>query len=283
MSKTSINDFLKQTASLLAASGADSPALDARLLLRHALKMTEEELFLNSASSIEDSQLKLLNTMIARRLLHEPVSRIIGKRAFWKHEFKITSQTLDPRADSETLIEAALKYQTTSPQRILDLGTGTGCLLLSLLHEWPQAKGIGLDISPGAVAVAKENAQNIQLEKRCSFKEIDWNLYNPDEKFDVLVSNPPYIAEEEREALDLEVSQYDPAQALFSGADGLDSYRSIIKRLENFLHPKSMIFLEIGHKQAASVKTLLAADNIPVLHTVTDLAGRDRVIVAQMP
>lgn len=281
MSTTAINTFLRETAALFAASGADTPELDARLLAEHVLGMTKEELFLNSEKIIDDLQLKSLKEMVKRRLLHEPVSRITGTRGFWKSEFKVSPHTLDPRADSETLVEAALKYVTPPPARVLDLGTGTGCLLISLLQEWPDARGVGLDISQGAILTAAENGIANDVNKRSKFIVLDWNLYNPDEKFDVLISNPPYISEAEMDTLDLDVLNFDPHTALVAGVDGLDAYRSIIKRLGDLLQPAGWVIFEIGYQQANQVKDLLAKGGCTVLHTCTDLGGRDRVIVAR--
>lgn len=309
----------------LAAAGVDRPDLDARLLVQHVLGWAQTKLLLNLNHVLTETEVKALDEAVARRVKREPVSRIIGRRAFWKSEFKVSPQTLDPRPDSETLIEAALKYVTPSPERILDLGTGTGCLLLSLLMEWPKASGVGLDISEEAVETARENAQAMQLSDRVEFVATDWNEYphgiaerhplpNPlpqgrrgdeasspspalreragrgcgDAKanapiFDLLISNPPYIAEAEIAALEPEVAQYDPMRALIAADEGLGCYISIARHLNKWLKPGGWVLFEIGHAQGGAVKSILAEAGMSVIHLLPDLAGSDRVILARRP
>lgn len=279
----SIKEYLALCQDRLGAAGIDNPDLDARLLLQHVLNISQVELLMNLNRMLSEDEVKALHAAIARREKREPVSRIIGRRAFWKSEFKVTPQTLDPRPDSETLVEAALKNVTAPPARILDLGTGTGCLLLSLLIEWPNATGVGLDISEEAAGTARENARDLGLAMRAEFIATDWEKYSTPQPFDLVVSNPPYIAAAEIPALAPEVAQYDPAAALAGGEDGLDCYRSITARLKNWLKPGGFALFEIGHTQAREVKSLLAGEGMDVLHTVPDLAGSDRVIVARRP
>lgn len=278
-----IKDFVSRVTPLLAAAGVENPETDVRLLAQHVLKTDQVTLLMNLNRMLTEVEVKDLNAAIARRAQREPVSRIIGRRGFWKHEFKITPQTLDPRPDSETLIEVALKYATPASATILDLGTGTGCLLLSLLGEWMNAKGVGLDISGEAVATARENAKDLKLDARAAFTETDWAHYTPPAPFDLVISNPPYIAAGEMAGLAPEVTQYDPVTALVGGADGLECYRSIAALLPRFLKKGGWVVFEIGHAQANDVKSILANAGALVIHTVQDLAGSDRVIVAQMP
>ncbi len=265
------------------SAGLDTPELDARLLVQAALKMSHEELFLNNNELISDSKSKTLDKMTQRRLLREPVSRILGTRSFWKSEFKVSRETLDPRADSETLIEAVLKYVSKEESlSILDLGTGTGCLLLSLLQELPQVTGTGIDISEDAVQTARQNAEALGLSGRSKFMTIDWKKMAVDKPFDVVISNPPYIAEAEIPALEPEVRQYDPLRALAGGVDGLDCYRDIAGLLPHLVAKGGYVFLEIGASQTAAVQGILAGQGASVLNTCQDLAGHDRCVVASI-
>lgn len=281
---SSYGDILREFKQKLEEAGMDTPDLDARLLVQGMLEISHEELLLNYDRLLAKAEESSLRKALARRLRHEPVSRIVGIRGFWKSDFKITSQTLDPRPDSETLIEAALHWAPKNSEtlRVLDIGTGSGCLLLSLLLEWPQAVGIGIDINPGAVRAAIANERLLGLQKRVAFQAIDWEDYKPKGRCDVLISNPPYIAETERESLSPEVLDYDPPEALFAGADGLDAYRALARLVPRWLKPGGLALYEIGHTQAKAVKELLAAHGQTVLETRQDLAGHDRVIVARL-
>ena len=315
-----LKDFIFSSQDRLVAAGIENPDLDVRLLVQHVLGWSQTKLLLNLNHVLTESEVKDLDAAIERRAQREPVSRIIGHRGFWKSEFKITPQTLDPRPDSEMLIESALKFVKPAPGTILDLGTGSGCLLLSLLIEWPKARGVGVDISEEAVRTATENALllspprrrpgsgpaasaadescpasggkgqtpafagvEISLAERAEFITMDWNEYRPPQPFDLLISNPPYIAESEIPGLAPEVSRYDPMGALVAGADGLDCYRSIARHYKKWLKPQGWALFEIGHTQAEGVKSILAQGGMTVLHVIPDLAGSDRVIVARSP
>ena len=278
-----IKSYIDAAKVKLTAAGVENPETDIRLLVQHVLKIEHTALLMNLNRMLTNAEVKDLDAAIDRRGKREPVSRIIGSRGFWKYDFKVTPQTLDPRPDSETLVEAALKYASPAPATILDLGTGTGCLLLSLLGEWVNAKGVGLDISGEAVATARENAEALKLALRATFIETDWENYTPPAPFDLVISNPPYIAAGEMPGLAPEVTEYDPVKALVSGQDGLECYRSITALLPRFLKKGGWVVFEIGHAQANDVKSILANAGAAVIHTVQDLAGSDRVIVAQMP
>lgn len=282
---SSYGEILREFKQVLEQAGMDTPDLDARLLVQGLLEISHEELLLNYDRLLAKTEESSLRKALARRLKHEPVSRIVGMRGFWKSDFKITTQTLDPRPDSETLVEAALYWvpkEGNEKLRVLDMGTGSGCLLLSLLLEWPQAVGIGIDINPGAVRAAIANERLLGLRKRVAFQAMDWENYKPRGRCDVLISNPPYIAEHERDSLAPEVLDYDPPEALFAGTDGLDAYRALARLAPRWLKAGGLAFYEIGHTQAAAVKELLAAHGQTVLETRQDLAGRDRVIVARL-
>lgn len=267
---------------VLQEAGMDTPVADARLLMQKALGITREDMLMHSDRPVVLAEQAEIEILMQRRLKHEPVSRILGKRAFWKSEFKITQDTLDPRPDSETLIVLAA-HHVQDAKRILDLGTGTGCLLLSLLQEWPQASGVGVDVNPGAVLVARENAEALNLSTRASFVAASWEDYKTGEEFDVIISNPPYIGESERGDLAPEVALYDPAEALFAGEDGLSAYRSLVKTVPGLLKKGGWFFVEIGYNQANSVKSILAEGGFDVIEIRRDLAGNDRVIVTKKP
>lgn len=264
------------------AAGLETPELDARLLVEATLGMTQTDLLIKADQEITRAQENALEAMTLRRLQREPVSRIIGMRSFWKADFKISSATLDPRADSETLIEAVLaNVDKEQPLAILDLGTGTGCLLLSLLQELPLAMGAGIDISAEAIGIAQQNAESLGLAHRTNFMAIDWKKINDVKMFDVVISNPPYIALPEIAGLAPEVREYDPITALFGGLDGLECYREIAALLPRLLAKEGIVFLEIGSTQAASVKGIVGKVGLSVLQTLTDLAGHDRCLVAR--
>lgn len=292
-----VQSMLTDLRNAFRAAELDTPELDARLLVEEALGMEHTDVITKANQEITKAQETALEAMALRRLQREPVSRILGKRSFWKSDFKVSPATLDPRADSETLIEAVLKYaipakagisaETDSGFRqddgkisILDLGTGTGCLLLSLLQELPHATGTGVDISVEAVAIARQNTESLHLTDRANFMAINWNDLPP-MPFDIVISNPPYIALTEKENLAPEVRVYDPPAALFGGADGLDCYRDIVRLLPRILKPDGLLFLEIGAAQAESVKGIAGKAKLDVIQTLTDLAGHDRCLVAR--
>lgn len=264
----------------LQEGGIDSAALDARLLVQHALGMSREEMLL-ADNTVSDSAVALYDALIARRLLREPVAKILGRRGFWKDEFVVTAATLDPRPDSETVIQAALEHRPAdSVRRVLDLGTGTGCLLLSLLGEYGQAEGLGVDISDQALDVARENTRLLGLENRAAFRRSDW-CAEVEGAFDIIVCNPPYIAERDAETLMPEVRKYDPFIALFGGVDGLDAYRTLLPQAAAHLAGGGMLLLEIGRGQEEDVVRLGVQAGLKEVTRHRDLAGVERVLVME--
>lgn len=220
--------------------------------------------------------------MIRRRAAHEPVSRILGLREFWSLDFRLSPATLDPRPDSEVLVQAVLDRldDKARPWRLADLGTGSGCLLLALLHDLPQARGLGIDRAAGAVETAAANAAALGLGDRAQFRLGDW-LDGIDDRFDVILSNPPYIASAEIATLDPEVRVYDPLAALDGGTDGLDAYRALLPQAAARLAPGGLCAVEIGHDQGAAVSGLMDAAGFAVEPVLADLAGLDRVVVGR--
>ncbi len=214
---------------------------------------------------------------IRRRANREPVSHILGYRDFWKHRFKITPEVLDPRPETEVLVELALAEPFT---RVLDLGTGSGAILVSLLAERPDATGVGTDLSEAAVLVAGDNADMAGVEPRITLPVSDW-YEDIGGRFDLIVSNPPYIAEGEAKDLSPEVRDHEPELALFAGSDGLDAYRSIAKGTPHHLNPGGRILVEIGPTQAKAVQALFEAAGLEDVRCHPDLDGRDRVVSAR--
>ena len=254
-------------------------ALDARLLLEHMLGISREKMLAENPD-IPDSQVTLYDALILRRSKHEPLARILGKRDFWKDSFRVTPAVLDPRADSETVIEAVLEHypEQQQPCSILDLGTGSGCLLLSLLREYPYAQGTGVDQSPEALAVAQENALQSGLAARSCFIKSDW-LETVEGAFDIIVSNPPYIASYQCETLMPEVRDHDPHMALDGGIDGLDAYRRICATAATSLAQNGILVLEAGAGQAESVIAIGKAYGWALHGIRHDLAGIVRVVI----
>jgi release factor glutamine methyltransferase len=254
---------------------ADNPRLEARLLLAHALGLSTNDLIRDRSRSIDPAEYYCL---LNRRLRHEPIAYITGHREFWSLDFLVSPATLIPRPDSETLIEAAFAAFTTRPPRsILDLGTGTGCLLLSLLHGFPNATGIGTDLSPRAAALARANAARLGLGARASFAAMDWACALS-ASFDLVISNPPYIRTADVDALMPDVADYEPQRALDGGIDGFTAYRSIIGELHTNLAVGGVAILELGAGQSEFVARL-AEDNGFIPSIRLDLAGIPRGIV----
>lgn len=221
----------------------------------------------------------LLARMVARRLAREPVDRIIGSRGFWTLDLVVTPDVLSPRADSETLIRAALEHLPKAQIRsVLDLGTGSGALLLAILAECPDAKGVGVDLSPAALAVARQNAARTGLAERCRFIEGSFAAARG-QRFDLLLSNPPYIPTADIAALDPEVRAHDPHLALDGGADGLAAYREIVPLLSDLLTEDGITVLEIGVGQAADVVALGEAAGLSLVEVRADYGGIERAVV----
>lgn len=268
--------------SRLRDTGIDEPRLDATLLLCAAQGIGRTALISAPEAPLAADEAAAFAAMVARRAAHEPVSRILGHREFWSLDFRLSAATLDPRPDSEILVEAVLDRldDRARPWRLVDLGTGSGCLLLTLLHELPQARGLGIDRAPGAVAMAAENAAMLGLADRAAFLEGDW-LGGVTDTFDVVLSNPPYIASAEIATLAPEVRLHDPQGALDGGADGLDAYRALLPQAAARLAPGGLCAVEIGHDQAAAVTALMRAAGFVVEPVLADLGGRDRVVVGR--
>lgn len=255
-------------------SGSNS-IREARILLEFVLKNQEE--FLNTNHNISNNDFIIFQRLIKKRLKFQPISQIIGERYFWKNKFFINSDVLDPRPDTETLIEHTLSFGSFF--NILDLGTGSGCIILSLLDEYNAAMGIGVDKSKKALNVAQKNAELLNLNDRVKFQLGNW-CDGLDNKFDLIVSNPPYISEKEILGLSNDVINWEPRIALTPEGDGLGAYKNIINGVKNILIPNGRIIFEIGHAQGNEVSNLLKSNNFKEINIVKDINNKDRVISA---
>jgi release factor glutamine methyltransferase len=262
--------------------GLDSPDLDARLLVGHALGLDHTALASKGERQLSADDVSAVSDLATRRLAHEPVARIVGHKEFWGLEFKVTPATLVPRPETETLVEAALAAipDRSLALRIADFGTGTGALLLALLSEFPNAVGIGTDISISALAVARDNAVRLGVGSRAHFIACDYGsaLRGP---FDLIISNPPYIASGDIAGLDSEVRNYDPGRALDGGASGLDAYRAVLAHAGRLLAPEGIVVVELGAGQASSVAALMGKGGIAADAPKPDLNGRFRALLGR--
>lgn len=263
----------------LEAAGIEGAARDARVLLAHAIGIAPDRLTLHLQDEITSAQQAALEGALAARAARQPVAQITGRRLFWGLAFRVTPDTLDPRPETETLVAEALSHPFL---KILDLGTGTGCILLSCLKGMPMARGVGVDASPAALLVAEQNARDLGLTDRARFVQSDW-FSKVSGAFDLIVSNPPYIAAAEMESLAPEVRDWEPHLALTPGGDGLDAYRAIARGAGARLMPGGRLLLEIGVAQGAAVVGLLVAAGLVEVRILPDMDGRDRVVAAVKP
>ena len=281
-------DALRRLGAQLAAVGIETPAEDARRLVAAALAATAEDLLRAPERRLTDAEGAALTGFALRRAAREPVSRILGRRDFYGRMFHVTKATLDPRSCTETVIEAALEIAAEEgwreqPIRILDVGTGSGCLLLTLLAELPLATGLGTDISDEALVAAEENARRLGVASRSRFAAANF-LEGIDETFDLLVANPPYIASADIAGLEPEVREHDPLAALDGGADGLDAYRAIARELKNVVQ-NGWAVLEVGYGQSVAVAGLLERSRPgheqSAVRTWHDLGGHLRAVAVK--
>jgi release factor glutamine methyltransferase len=279
MISNTIAAALTEAGGRLRAVGADSPELDARVLLRQVTGHEDAWLIANPDAEIDRTALQGYAELLERRERREPVSQIVGEREFWSRTFRVTADVLTPRPDTETLIETVLSRieDRDAPLRILDLGTGSGCIALTLLAECPNATALGVDASPAALEVAAFNADALGVSERVEWRETDWceGIEGP---FDVIVSNPPYIAGYELQHLDPEVREFEPNMALDGGADGMAAYRRIIPSLKRLGTEDSVIAFELGLGQARGVAALGRVAGLRIAEIDQDIARRARVI-----
>ncbi len=263
----------------LAAAGVPDAARDARLLLAYAMGIGADRLTLHLHDSLTPDTARRFDAALGARETRQPVAQIIGRRCFWGRDFAVTADVLDPRPDTESLIVEALAAPFA---RVLDLGTGSGAIGLTLLAERPQATAVLTDLSAPALAVARGNAQRLDVIARATFLASDW-FAALGGRFDLIASNPPYIAEAEMRHLAPDVREHEPRMALTPGGDGLDAYRAICAGAGRHLSPGGRIVLETGPAQGAAVRALLAVAGFQAIRILPDLDGRDRVVAAIWP
>lgn len=275
-----IREIYDRTRAILRADGIPDSARTARYLLRRLLGLSDLDILTGGESrAVEPGQIRAIDDSLARLKKGEPLSRVVGEREFWGIAFRVTPAILDPRPETETLVEAALRrFADAPPARFLDLGTGSGCIAIALLHEWPQAQAVACDISPAALAVARDNAEKAGVAGRLDLRESDWTAGIAGPPFPLIVSNPPYIANQDIPNLPREVRDFDPDRALRGGDDGLDCYRAIIPQAKKRLEKGGVCLLEIGCGQAEDVTRLAEDSGFFVAGVHADLAGIPRVV-----
>jgi release factor glutamine methyltransferase len=271
-------ELLAEGRKRLGAAGVAAPALDARLLLQHAASLATSDLVANPEMSVSAPSAVAFQTLVERRALREPVSKITGIKEFYGREFRVSDAVLDPRPDSESLIELCLAIiDATGARRVLDLGTGSGNLLLTLLAERRHLTGLGIDLSQDALRIAFRNMQALGLASCCDLLCGRW--FEPvAERFDLIVSNPPYIETAVIDSLQPEVRLYDPRKALDGGPDGLDCYRDIAGEAASFLAPGGHVAVEIGDGQDAAVTRIFSRNGLEPAGKRLDLAGKPRAL-----
>ncbi len=270
-------DLLKWTASYFAGKGIENGRLDAELLLAEILKLNRIGLYLNFDRPVNSDELAAFRALIERRARREPMAYVLGHCEFWSLTFKVGPDVLIPRGDTETLVEAALKVL---PQggTLLDIGVGSGAIALAIAHERPDAQVEGIDFSPAALAIAAENAQTLGLAARVTLQQGDLFALDISRQYDVIVSNPPYIAVGEQATLMPEVRDFEPHLALFAGDDGLDCYRALIPAAKGALKNSGYLLVEVGAGQAAAVAELFVIAGYVEIFTNRNLAGIERVV-----
>lgn len=272
--------WLRAASDLLAAAGVATPALDARLLLLDGLEIPHSVIIADPELALTAEECTRLASLIDRRAAREPVSRILGEKEFWGRKFKVNPEVLDPRPDTETLVETILSQgDNESALRFLEVGAGSGCIAVTLLAERERWTGVATDLSPGALEIARKNAGHHGVLARLELVETKW-MAGVNYGFDVICSNPPYIASAELAKLAPEVRNFDPHLALDGGVDGLDAYRAISLAAADLLVSSGVLVLEIGAGQKTEVSAILQQAQLHLISTKKDLAGHVRVLVA---
>ncbi len=277
-----IIEILPKAKQSLLDTGINSPFLDAEILLGYAIGKSREFVIGRPEYQLSAQEETNFNTLILRRQNFEPVAKIIGIKEFWEHKFIVNFATLDPRPDSESLIEAVLELlpEKHAEFNVLDLGTGSGCLLLTILSHYPNAQGVGVDIVIDTLNVAKENAKKIGLAKRAHFILNDWTE-NLGGRFDLIISNPPYIKNSDIDKLAPEVSIHEPRIALDGGVDGLDYYRRLASQTKHLLNENGYMVFEFGKGQENDVKKIFELAGMQVISFKNDMTATPRCIVVQ--
>lgn len=280
-----VSQALADAGAFLTSLDAEGATLSAELLLEHVLGMARGQLFVRPNQLLRDEEAKSYAGLIAQRAAGCPVAYLTGLKGFWNYEFKVTPDTLIPRPETELLVESALEllHERDKAWNILDLGTGSGAILLTLLKEYPNAQGLGVDISAGALATAKENAGRLSVATRAHFVQSDWFMELPAEaEYDLIVANPPYIKATAMAGLQKDVRLFEPLLALNGGADGMEPYRVIIADAHLYLKPAGWLGFETGENQHKDIAAMLkAAGQYHNFRFIQDYAGHERILWAQ--
>ena len=276
MTRLLVAAVLSEANKRLVAAGIESAARDARILMAHAMKVPPDRITLYQNDQMSDDQKSFFISLLEDRLKRKPISHLIGERQFYGRGFVVTPDVLDPRPETETIIELALQEPF---DRVLDMGVGSGAILVTLLAEMPNATGVGTDISDKAVLIAGENADRHGVAERITLPISTW-FDDVGSRYDLIVSNPPYIAADEMDDLQPEVRDHEPREALTDEADGLTAYRVLAKHVPNHLLPGGRLLVEIGPTQAEAVKSLFENAGLRDISVHKDLDKRDRVVLA---
>ena len=276
-----LSEIKKKLSKNFSISGIETSELDARLILKEILSFDDKELIINENYNIPERFIKEIFTIGERRLKGEPISKIFKKRNFYKSTFIISNDVLDPRPETELIVEIANNFiKKNEVKNILDLGTGSGCILLSILKENKMINGLGIDLSKEAINIAQKNSKKLQLDKQSNFLISNW-MEAINFKYDIVVSNPPYIASKEIEKLSKEVKNFDPFLSLDGGDDGLNCYRVIVEDLKRVINKNAIIIIEIGYNQSNSVEEIFKNNDFKLLKKYNDINGLDRVLTFQ--
>ena len=273
-----LKEVLADTAIKLSKSGIEGAERDARILTAFAFEIPISELSLNINEHVSEKIIAKLEKLTLRRIDREPISKILGRREFWGRSFSINENVLDPRGDTETLIDFVIEKPVKS---ILDLGTGSGAIAITLACEWKEVHVTATDISEDALALAKTNAEKFNVQNKIHFLKSDW-FESVKGSFDLIISNPPYIGLIEQDEISAEVIKYDPKISLFAGRDGFNAYKIIIPNLRKFLNPDGLVVLETGSSQGIQIKNMMNAAGFIDTKIVKDLSGKDRLVAAKL-
>lgn len=261
--------------------GIETPELDARIILKEVLSLDDKDLILKESLDISNEMIEKIIAIESRRLNGEPISKIFKKRDFYNSTFLISNDVLDPRPETELIVEIANNFiDKNEVKNILDLGTGSGCILLSILKENKMINGLGIDLSKDAISIAKQNSKKLNLETQSNFLISNW-MSSVNYKYDLVVSNPPYIASEDIKKLSKSVKIYDPILSLDGGDDGLNSYRLIASDLKRVVSKNALIIIEIGYNQSLQVIEIFKKNNFKLMKKYNDINGLDRVLTFQ--
>ena len=281
--RTLAGDWLRSAAAALHGAGVSCAMAEARALLASATSETASFLFAHPERALAASEQSQADAILNQRINGAPLGRILGVKEFWSLPFLLSDETLEPRPDTETIVQAALDHTPSAQPSVLDLGTGTGCILLAVLHDLPAAIGIGVDRSVGALKTARANAEALSLQDRATFMAGDWGAALKPGAADLIISNPPYVATEHGPALDFATAMHDPELALYAGADGLNAYRDVLPDLPRLLAPGGVAVLEIGINQLPQVRAIGEQARLEWVEDRPDLAGIPRAVIFRGP